>query len=168
MSAITWKDVEGNAALQAGKTYRIHTYVKAAYTPANVELLKKLYRLKLAGPFNQIMRFEHAAPMYSAHGTGQNPFPFHVVFLRKGADPNAIAQAGIDPRGLMAIAALVVVAAASFYLISSKLQILVETVAEEVRDTVSNFGDNLNKTVLNPGLLLLGFGAFYLWTRKGN
>lgn len=163
MSAITWRDVEGNSPLVNGQTYRIHTYIRAAYTPTNVELLKKLFRLKLAGPFNQILRFEHAAPMYSAHGTGQTPFPFHVVFKRTDGST----QAGIDPRGIMAIAALVVIAAASFYLISSKLQVLIETVGEEVRDTVSNAGDNLNKTVLNPGLLLLAFGAFYLWTKKG-
>jgi hypothetical protein len=150
--------------LLPGKLYRLHTYVRAPYNEATVAVLKKLYRARFMGQNVEILRFEYAAPMYSAHGTGQSPFPFHVVLRAKDTSQEVL-QAGIDPRGILAVAALVVLAGATFALISSKLEMFVETVGDEVRRTVDNVGDNLNKTVFNPGLLILAFGAFYLYTK---
>lgn len=161
----TWVEVGSGGKVLPNTRYRLRTMVKAPYTAANVELMKRIFRAKFVVQPVRILSFEHAAPaggMYPAHGNGPGPFPFTVVFETLSAD--TLVTAGLDPRTVLAIAALVIVSAASFMLISTKLEQFVESVGETIRDNVIN---PIVKPVLSPVVLVAALAAFYIYT-KGN
>jgi hypothetical protein len=164
MSTGVWAPAPTTGPLIVGAQYRLKMTVRAPYNEGVVAALKAAFRVKLNLAKARILRFEFAAPnpMWSAHGTPPAvTWPFHVVFT---VDQQPVNEASLDPRAILAIAALVVVASLSFFIVSSKLERFVETVGEQVRETVRTGGDELRKT-FNPGVLVLAFGAFYLFTK---
>lgn len=157
MSAESWEPVASTADIVPGEIYRARVSVRAAYTSANVALLKLGWRARLSGKPFEIIGFDHAAPLYSAHGTGFAPWPFNVRLKAKATDPNAYTQAGLDPRGLLALAALVVTVAFAIYVSEAKLERLVSTTFDKFKGAA--------KEIINPGLVLSLLVAFIFYVK---
>ena len=78
-------------------------------------------------------------------------------------DGPAVVQAGLDPKAMLALLALVVGSLAALALTDKHFERAVETVGDEVEDTIGAVG-----TLLNPATLAFVVLAIFLITRKGS
>jgi len=145
-----------------GETYRVKGYVSAPYTRVNVMMVKAALRLKFDRKNVSIIRIFDEAPMYSAHGTGATRWPVTVEFIGKEATIN---ESELDPRALLALAAVIAVAGITFYMVESKVEHLVTATADAVSGVIDHTKD-LVAPVFNPVTLILGVVGVYLFTRS--
>ena len=156
---MSWVHVPESAPLESGATYRIVGTIDGPYTPTMTGAVRIAFATKLAAKGLTISRFDHAAPLFGAHDGKQAPWPFIVTFVAPESSQE-IAQAGLDPRAVLAIAALVATVALSLRLASSRLEKLVSTTAAGVGGVLEQSVGKL----LEPGtviLVVLGIAIVY-------
>lgn len=158
----TWQSVSTADTLKAGETYRLVNVVKAPYN----EVVKTAYRTQFqlmawANDYT-VKGFEFDPPMFTAHTNDLAPWSARMVFTP--IPRTGVVQAGMDPRALLALAATIIAGALALVLVSSKLEHLVTTTGQTVKDTVVG----ATAPVFNPAVLILAFGVLALFMlRKG-
>ena len=149
----TWVDVADGERQQAGQTYRSIVSVRMPYNDFNSALITAGLRTQaaLTGDF-EIQSLEVLPPLVTAHESSP-VWSVQMVYVPK-AKPE-IVQAGLDPRVILSLVALVVAGIVATGLLSTRLQKLVQTSGDETRQTLVS--------ALPVGLLLFaGFALFIL------
>jgi len=148
----TFEPVSEGARLVPGETYRIRATVRGPYNAAVTGALRLAFDAQLVLKGNTVLGHDHAPPLWDMHTNALGPWPYLVTFRPPPApDPNAPMQAGIDARAVAGIVAAVIALVLAVALVSSKLEHLVATVADESRKTVHELGGSL----LSPGTIIL-------------
>lgn len=154
---MAWKLVGAGESLQAGDEYRLSMTIRAPYNRAVTEGLSIAMRVNASLKGLTIKSITHAPPLFSTHTTTQPTWPFVVTFTPK-ATP-AIVENGLDPKVIWALTALVVTSLLALAVTSQKLEKLIVTTGDTLRDLAEH-------TVFNPGVLVLAVVGIYLITRR--
>lgn len=163
--AEAWVEHSRSEPLRAGEKYRLVSVVKAPYNAVTREALRFQFRAFAFANDYQIHSFEFLPPMYSAHSSGDSNqlAPWTVYMYFSPVPRPEVLQAGLDPRGLLALAGIIIASTLAFILIRTHIEHLTRTVGQEVRETVRD----VTAPVFNPAFLVLAFGAFALFMLKG-
>lgn len=153
--------VEWKGKQLPGEEYRVRCTLQGPYNAAITGALKLKFRAEGAAKGLTMLGFDHAPPLWDAHTNRLGPWPFIARY--RVQESEGISQAGIDPRVIFALAALVIAIAVSGALLSSKI----EKRFEDMVNTVGDKTKDVLHEVLNPGLLVLAVVGIYLIARKG-
>jgi hypothetical protein len=154
----TWEEVTGDKPISPG-SYRFRATVRAPYNATIRAAIENGIKIQIVAKGGTPGKFASAPPLYSSSGTLM-PWPFTHEFAMPVRDPNKPVQAGLDPRAFLLIVAGVVVLGLTFFLVEHKLERLVTTVGEQVRDTTKPLFD-----LLSPGTLVLALLGLVLVLR---
>jgi len=155
----TWR-ANPDAELVAGETYRIRSTVRGPYNGTVVGLMRAHARFESWAKDLEFVSFDSSPPMMSAHAGTLAPWTAVFTFRPR---PKSPAHAGLDPRAMVGLAAVIVAAALSLYLVEAKLEKLVRVVGDELLDPPVDLLKDLLEKLLSPGTVLLGFVAFGLF-----
>ena len=133
-----WEKVSDADRLTKGDTYRMLGAVNGPYNTVSTLAVGTLILARFTAKGYRVISFDHAAPVMNAHNYQLGPWPFIVKFVPE----TSISQAGLDPRAIIAIVALIIVGALALKLVRSDLEHLITTIGDVAGNTA--------KKVLNP------------------
>lgn len=160
---MSWQKIGNGERLVAGESYRMTLAVAAPYVAATTGAIRGAVYTKaaLSSEF-KVEKTDHAPPLAKSDGT-MSPFPFWVYFH---VTPAEVTQAGLDPRTLWSLAALVIGGLVALRVATIGIERLVVATGTQTREIIDQVGDTAKQTVLNPFVLVAALAGIYLFTRR--
>jgi hypothetical protein len=154
---MSWEKVAAGEPQRVGERYRLVLSVKAPYNAINTAAIRAAFYLRAAlGGELVIESTDHAPPLFSAHNSSLGPWPFWVYYhVAPKAD---VVQAGLDPRVIWALAALVIGGLLALAISAQRIEHLVSASGAAVNQPL--------QTLTNPGLIIAVLVAIALIMRR--
>lgn len=142
--------------------YRLALFIRGEYAEAKFKALQAFWKLRLsAAGYREIIVF-HYAPERDTDGKPQ--WQLVVKFTVPMLDPSqSIGEAGLDPKGLLALSVLIVAVTLGLMLAGSNLERLAEKPVQAIQEVGGTIRDTTSK-VFNPAALVLIVAAIALLT----